>query len=281
MVWWYDARVTKLHEEETGILKKVIITSNDSRKNGKKAGEKLWLEDGWIVQGRDMDTWYKKGFVIKPENVKIEHSKQSTNGERKGESTSRCRAIREVLSEREWQKEVAKKRKDVEKYKIWKGENKNVEKIKSQEDIPNSIKAFAIKMETRAGMTRNQWHGENVERECPHCNKLEDEAHAFKNCKWTKEVTKMFKDTEKNWNENIKIKNRLSQPLIGARTSAWPMRNRQSQTLAWMIWKIRKIKEHEGEEVEERKDWGEVARSIYGRIYREQKYMEDLQEEAK
>ena len=31
MVWWYDARVTKLHEEETGILKKVIITSNDSR----------------------------------------------------------------------------------------------------------------------------------------------------------------------------------------------------------------------------------------------------------
>jgi hypothetical protein len=48
-----------------------------------------------------------------------------------------------------------------------------------------------------------------------------------------------------------------------------------------MIWKIRKIKEHEGEEVEERKDWGEVARSIYGRIYREQKYMEDLQEEAK
>ena len=47
MVWWYDARVTKLHEEETGILKKVIITSNDSRKMEKRQARNC----GWKTAG--------------------------------------------------------------------------------------------------------------------------------------------------------------------------------------------------------------------------------------
>jgi hypothetical protein len=262
MVWWYDAKVLKINEGEHGVEKKIIITSNDPRKNGKKAGEKLWVEDGWIIQGTDINTWYKKGLVMKPENIKIEHPKQGEEGERKTEDTSQCRKIREVLSEREWKKEKNKRKTDTEKYKKWKTENKNAEKIRHQENTPNSVKAFAMKMETRANMTRNQWHGKEVDRNCPHCNKIEDEEHAFKHCKWTKEVTKIFKNIEKKWDKDVKPKNRLEGPLIGTRTSAWPMKNRQSQTLAWMIWKIRKIKEHGVEEMEERKEWGEVARKI-------------------
>ncbi len=111
--------------------------------------------------------------------------------------------------------------------------NKNAEKIRHQENTPNSVKAFAMKMETRANMTRNQWHGKEVDRNCPHCNKTEDEEHTFKTCKWTKEVTKIFKNIEKKWDKDVKPKNRLEGPLIGTRTTAWPMKNRQSQTLAW------------------------------------------------
>ena len=86
---------------------------------------------------------------------------------------------------------------------------------------------------------------------------------------------KNFQKYRKKWDKDVKPKNRLERPLIGTRTSAWPMNNRQSQTLAWMIWKIRKIKEHGGEEAEERKEWGEVARKIYGQCYQEQKNMEE------
>ena len=245
MVWWYDAKVSKILEEDNKILKKIITTSNDPRRNGKKAGEKIWVEDGWIIQGKDINTWYKKGLVIKPEDIKLEHPKQGEDGERKKEGSSRCKVVRKILTERNWQKEKAKKR-DANKYPRWKAENKGVKEIREQEETSNAVKSFAIKMKLRAGMTRNQWHGEDVDRKCPHCNKEEDEEHAFKSCKWTKQITKIIKESEKEWEKETKPKNKLEHPLIGTRTTAWPMKNRQSQTLAWLIWKLRKIKEHEG-----------------------------------
>ena len=245
MVWWYDAKILKVQETEEGTIKKIITTSNDKRKNGKKAGEKLWVEDGWIVQGKDINVWHKKGLVIKPENIKIEHPKRGNKGE-KMENTSKCKTIRKILSEREWNKEKTKRKADQTKYRRWKTENKNVANIRCQELTSNHIKAFAIKMETRAGMTRNQWHGEDVDTACPHCGKNEDEAHAFKNCPWTKQIIKLYRNIEKEWDTEIKQKHRLKGKLIGPRTVAWPMKSRQSQTLAWMIWKIRKVKEHGG-----------------------------------
>ena len=281
-VKWFDAKVTKVLEEDQEhnktTKKKVVITSPNRKDSDKKNGDKLWLDEGWIIQGDNMYTWYKKPLIIMPEAITISILKTDrTSGETQTKK-SIVKTTRRILSNREL---IKAKQKAMEismaNGKKWNKKRLKIIEIKKNPSIPNKVKGFAIKMVTKAGMTKNQWHGKDVDQLCTKCGAYEDKEHAFNECNWTQEILEKIETFRKRKKITDPFSpSSLLLPILNKKTTPWPWSydDHQQMTMAWIIWKARNKHDYA---IDMEYDWNDsVLERIYTIVEKEAIYLEAL-----